>query len=357
MRKLSLFEGEKRYTISIGSDNLFQSLLPEQIKDSNQILLLSDTNVTQHYQQIWAEIFSGSKFHVLQIPAGEREKSLLNFSKIIDFLIEHQFRRNDVIVTFSGGMIGDLGGFTASCYQRGMRLIHCPTSLLAQIDSSVGGKTAINHPSGKNLIGSFYQPEAVIIDVSTLQTLPDREFISAFAEIVKYALLGNKHIEEMLFNQLEGIISRDSELLETLVFYCCEHKASIVSQDEKETGHRALLNLGHSFGHAIEKLTDYQSYLHGEAVSIGLMMAMKLSELKGIVDEQYVDKYAKLLQDIGLPLCVKENITAEEILNAMARDKKNLNENLRLVLPEKQGCNLYEFSEKDLIKKAIKQQL
>lgn len=355
MRLLKLPLKDTPYTIHIGSGLLNQPELISKYCEGDNVLIVTNQVVAPLYlNQVKASI-GNKRVHQVIIEDGEINKSRESFFSIIDYLVENNFRRNDTLIALGGGVIGDLTGFAAASFQRGMNLIQIPTTLLSQVDSSVGGKTAINHRLGKNLVGAFYQPSAVIIDVDTLNTLPDREYLSGFGEVVKYALLGEKEIAGILHNHGEELLKRDKQVLINLVFLSCQMKASIVAKDEKEKGERALLNLGHSFAHALETLTDYKFYLHGEAVSVGILMALSLSQKKGFIDIEKISKYKSLFENLKLPVTVTPNITVESFLAAMQKDKKNKSSALRLVLVQRDHCVLLEEPNTDLISEVINQ--
>jgi 3-dehydroquinate synthase len=238
-----------------------------------------------------------------------------------------------------------------------MNLIQVPTSLLSQVDSSVGGKTAINHPAGKNLIGAFYQPSVVIIDTDSLDTLPEREYLSGLGEIVKYALLGESRIAELLQTELKKIFARDKQVLQEIIYLSCQMKADIVAKDEKEEDQRALLNLGHTFAHALETMTGYTYYLHGEAVAIGILMALNLSRRKGLISVDIESQYQQLIEALNLPTCIKSKLDANEFLSVMKKDKKNQSSAYRLVLVKADDvschCILQEESDQRLIRSVL----
>lgn len=357
MRQLTLDLAERSCTIYIGDQLLADSQLLESYCQGEKVLILSNKTIAPLYINEVKKSLKNKLVDQYLIDDGEVHKNLHNFSKILDFLINKKFRRNDTLIALGGGVIGDLGGFVAACYQRGMGLIQMPTSLLAQVDSSVGGKTAVNHSLGKNLIGSFYQPLAVIIDTLTLKTLPEREFKSGLAEIAKYAILGDSEIKQILTTQVVNILNREQSVLAELIYLSCRKKAQVVVQDEKEQGCRALLNLGHSFGHAIEKVTAYNEYLHGEAVSIGIHMAINLALARQYIDNETALEYKQLLNHLDLPEKTYSKLSAEDILDAMRLDKKNNDDKFRLVLPTNTSCSIVVEDGQELIKSAIIKQV
>jgi 3-dehydroquinate synthase len=353
VRLLNLPIKDNPYVIHIGNALLTDSKLLNQYCIGEKLLIVSNTVVAPLYIEKLISTFENKVVHQLIIDDGEVNKSRLSFFTILDYLITNNFRRNDTLLALGGGVIGDLAGFAAASYQRGMSYLQLPTSLLAQVDSSVGGKTAINHPQGKNMIGAFYQPKAVIIDTSTLETLPDREFVSGFGEIIKYALLGETEILTILEHNSEKLIARDPHLLEELIYLSCRKKAQVVAKDEKEQGERALLNLGHTFAHALETLTNYDYYLHGEAVALGILMALKLSVHKKTIEQSKFSRYEVLIKSLNLPTRVVPKLETSEFLKVMAKDKKNQSKAFRLVLVNKQGCMIQEEADEQLLSSII----
>jgi 3-dehydroquinate synthase len=263
---------------------------------------------------------------------GERYKTLETLNEIFTQLIQCQHDRKTTLIALGGGVVGDMTGFAAASYQRGVPFIQVPTTLLAQVDSSVGGKTAVNHSLGKNMIGAFYQPRAVIIDTNTLSTLPDREFRAGLAEVIKYGLIADPAFFTWLEQQKQALLARDAEALAYAIQRSCINKAEVVSADETEQGIRAILNLGHTFGHAIETFQQYKDWLHGEAVAAGMHMAANLSLLAGKISADDLQRITALLADCGLPVQPPSDMTADDFLNLMVRDKKVLDGQLRLVL-------------------------
>uniref|UniRef100_A0A3B0M0W2 3-dehydroquinate synthase n=1 Tax=Arsenophonus endosymbiont of Trialeurodes vaporariorum TaxID=235567 RepID=A0A3B0M0W2_9GAMM len=299
----------------------------------------------------------GVKVDEIILPDGEQYKSLATLDTVFTALLEKNHSLSTTLIALGGGVIGDLTGFAAACYQRGVRFIQAPTSLLSQIDSYVGGKTAVNHPLGKNMIGAFYQPISVIIDLDSLKTLPVRQFSSGLAEIIKYGII----LDYDFFCWLEKNINKLFELDEKTISYCirrcCELKTKIIAIDEKETnGQRALLNLGHTFGHAIETELNYGCWLHGEAVAAGIVMAAKTAELIGQFDNNDTQRILNLLRQANLPIKGPAKMAAEAYLPHMMRDKKVVNNQLNLVLPKSIGnAELYTKISHEIVLKAIKQ--
>jgi len=354
---LALNLSKHHYRIHIGKGLLAQSAQILAPFKAEKYLVVSNETVAPLYLAQLKTALSGAQVQQLILADGENEKNFTNLQAILDCLIEYQFRRNDMIIALGGGVVGDLAGFAAAIYQRGMQLLQLPTSLLAQVDSSVGGKTAINHAKGKNLIGAFYQPNCVIIDTQTLSTLPQRQYLSGLAEVAKYALLGETGILSLLEEHSDKILSRDEALLATLIEKSCLMKADIVAKDEREQGIRALLNLGHTFAHGIELLGNYQQYTHGEAVAIGMQMALNLSFNLSLLDIERLERYKSLLQRLQLPSRWETRYGSDDLLDAMRLDKKNRSKKYRLVLPTSQGCKIMEIDNEALIKAAIEQQM
>lgn len=307
--------------------SLLQSLVP-----AFQVLIVTNTTVAPIYLESVLQAFAAKQCDVVFLQDGEAYKTQQSLFTIYDALIKKRHHRHTCLVALGGGVVGDITGFAASTYQRGVPYIQIPTTLLAQIDASVGGKTAINHPLGKNMIGSFYQPQAVLVDLETLKTLPEREFRAGLAEMIKYALLvGGSFLQQLQKALQQGITAQSAELPE-LIAACCQIKAAIVTEDEKEMGSRALLNLGHTFAHALEAITQYQEWLHGEAVAIGLYCAVLMSHDLRHVDEKTVHLVEGMLQQAGLSYKIPRSIDLSQLKELMAVDKKIKGNNLRFVL-------------------------
>lgn len=296
-------------------------------------MIISNETVAPLYLDKVRSLFTDRQCDHLILPDGERYKEQGSLARIYDELIQKQHHRDTTLIALGGGVIGDMTGFAASTYHRGTHFIQIPTTLLAQVDASIGGKTAINHPAGKNLIGNFYQPDAVIIDLDTLKTLPPREFRAGLAEVIKYALLEGGDFFELVYQALkQGLANNDSPDLAQIVSECCRIKAAIVMEDEREAGQRALLNLGHTFAHALETYSRYQRWLHGEAVAIGLYCAAKLSSRLGFLGEEQVILIDELLTLAKLPSRIPGDIPLEELRAIMSQDKKIKNNKLRFIL-------------------------
>lgn len=332
MQTLYVELGDRRYPIFIGSRLDPAALLAPYIK-GQQVMIVSNTTLEtlylSHYQNALQAL--GKNVATCVLPDGEKYKDLEHLNLIFDALLEAGFNRDCTVLALGGGVIGDMSGFASACFQRGVYFVQVPTTLLSQVDSSVGGKTGINHPLGKNMIGAFKQPEVVLADMAQLATLPPRELSAGLAEVIKYALLGDVEFLSWLELHIDGLLAGDETLLSEAVYRSCAHKARIVARDEKEQGERALLNLGHTFGHAIESYLGYGTWLHGEAVATGMVMAADLSWRMGWISEQDLQRTKNIIQRAKLPIsCPK--IPLDEFLAYMAHDKKVLNGQLRLVL-------------------------
>ena len=329
--------GDKSYPIYIGIDLLsMKSLFVDQIQ-GRQVMIVTNKPIAPLYLDKLTSILDGFNVQSVILPDGEEFKTLETLNKVFDALLEAKFDRTSTLIALGGGVIGDITGFAAASYQRGVGFIQVPTTLLSQVDSSVGGKTGINHELGKNMIGAFYQPKAVIIDVNTLDTLSNQEFSAGMAEVIKYGLLGNADFLSMLEANIESIMARKKDLIIEVIFNCCQDKARIVELDEFEKGKRALLNLGHTFGHGIENAFGYGNYLHGEAVSIGMVMAAKLSKDEGNLSHEETLRVESILSKADLPISINKTIDSETLITAMSLDKKSIDGKIRLVLLKSLG--------------------
>ena len=329
--------GDKSYPIYIGIDLLsMKSLFVDQIQ-GRQVMIVTNKTIAPLYLDQLTSILDGFNVQSVILPDGEEFKTLETLNKVFDALLEAKFDRTSTLIALGGGVIGDITGFAAASYQRGVGFIQVPTTLLSQVDSSVGGKTGINHELGKNMIGAFYQPKAVIIDVNTLDTLSNQEFSAGMAEVIKYGLLGNADFLSMLEANIESIMARKKDLIIEVIFNCCQDKARIVELDEFEKGKRALLNLGHTFGHGIENAFGYGNYLHGEAVSIGMVMAAKLSKDEGNLSHEETLRVESILSKADLPISINKTIDSETLITAMSLDKKSIDGKIRLVLLKSLG--------------------
>ncbi|MEW6766293.1 MAG: 3-dehydroquinate synthase [Pseudomonadota bacterium] len=332
MHTLNVDLGDRSYPIYIGQGLLDQPELLRQHIPGKSALVVSNTTVAPLYRHRLDAALEGLKTASVILPDGETYKSLESLQKIWDALVEGRFDRNTTLIALGGGVIGDITGFAAASYQRGVHFIQIPTTLLAQVDSSVGGKTGINHPGGKNMLGAFWQPRAVIADTDTLNTLPDRELSAGLAEVIKYGLIYDESFLRWIEDDIDALRARDPATLAHAIERSCAIKAEVVGQDERESGLRAILNLGHTFGHAIEAGMGYGEWLHGEAVGAGMCMAARLSELEGWISAADVARIRTIINRAGLPIHAPEAMTREQFQHLMGIDKKVLDGRLRLVL-------------------------
>lgn len=332
MRKISVNLGERSYAIHIGNGLIHQADLFGKWLKTSQVMVVTDTNVAKLHLDALLKALHGFDVKVHVIPDGEIHKNLDTLNAIITALLENRFARTSCLIAFGGGVVGDLTGFTAACFQRGIKFIQVPTTLLAQVDSSVGGKTAVNHALGKNMIGAFYQPAGVIADVSVLKTLPDRELSAGLAEVIKYGLIRDAEFYAWLEQNMERLINREADALEYAIERSCFNKAAVVSEDETETGVRATLNLGHTFGHAIETGLHYKYWLHGEAVGLGMLMAAHMSMLSGWLTAADCTRIETLLRRAHLPVAMPVEFGNADMRELMSVDKKVSHGRLKLIL-------------------------
>ncbi|MGB6976715.1 MAG: 3-dehydroquinate synthase [Gammaproteobacteria bacterium] len=332
MHKLEVALGERSYPIYIGAGLLEDPHLLTKHVRSQQVLIVTNDKVGPLYLEPVQTAFHDYQCDVVILPDGEQYKTWESVAKILDILIENRHRRTTTLLALGGGVVSDITGFTAACYQRGVDLIHLPTTLLAQVDASVGGKTAINHPRGKNMIGAFHQPRCVIVDTNTLHTLPGREFSAGLAEIIKAALISDADFYHWLEMNIPHLLLRKPQALTYAIEHACGIKAAVVSADETEKGMRALLNFGHTFGHAIEHALGYRVWLHGEAVAVGMVLGVDLSVRLGWLSEDVLQSVRHVLTIAQLPTRLPPNLQPATVLSSMAVDKKKLDARLRLVL-------------------------
>ncbi len=335
MTKVRVNLGTRSYDIHIGAGILGKSgQIIKEAARSRRLFLVSNPTVFSLYGENVVTSCEASGMYVATalIPDGEEYKTMEQAEKVIGQAIKYGIDRESLLIALGGGVVGDLAGFVAAVYQRGIDFVQIPTTLLAQVDSSVGGKVAVNHPCGKNMIGAFHQPRAVVVDVRTLLTLRKREFAAGMAEVVKYGIILDREFFDYLENHVSEIEERNEVVMEHIIKRCCELKAMVVEEDETEQGLRAILNLGHTFGHALETLTGYTSFLHGEAVAIGMVLACTLAHVLGQMSWQEMERVTRLLASLGLPVMCPP-LDGESVLDAMYRDKKTKGGKLRLVLP------------------------
>lgn len=333
MERLTVALAERSYPIYIGQGLMTQKALFAPAIKGRRVMIVSNETVAPLYLAQLQASLADYQQDVCILPDGETFKTLDSFNLIMTALLEGRHGRDTTLIALGGGVIGDLVGFAAASYQRGVAFIQIPTTLLSQVDSSVGGKTGVNHPLGKNMIGAFYQPKAVIIDTDCLRTLPRRELSAGLAEVIKYGIIWDSAFFQWLENHVEALLALDSQLLTQAIMRCCSIKAEVVSQDETETGVRALLNLGHTFGHAIEAEQGYGVWLHGEAVGAGMVLAAKTAEATQRISAADVSRICSLIERAGLPIRAPETMTFDIFIQHMMRDKKVLSGQLRLVLP------------------------
>ncbi|AKJ40901.1 3-dehydroquinate synthase [Pragia fontium] len=335
MERVTVILGERSYPITIeaGLFNDPASFLPLQSGD--KALIVTNSTIAPLYLDTVVKSLEklGVNVDFVALPDGEQYKTLSVMDTVFSRLLENNHGRDTTLIALGGGVIGDLTGFSAASYQRGVRFIQVPTTLLSQVDSSVGGKTAVNHPLGKNMIGAFYQPASVVIDLNCLKTLPKRELSSGLAEVIKYGIILDADLFDWLEDNIDALMSLDEKAMGYCIRRCCEIKASVVAADEHENGVRALLNLGHTFGHAIEAEMGYGNWLHGEAVAAGMVMAAETARLLGSFEQTDVERIKRLLVRANLPVHGPESMKPEAYIPHMLRDKKTLAGKLRLVLP------------------------
>jgi 3-dehydroquinate synthase len=334
LHQLNVDLGDRSYPIFIGHQLLDNhQLITDHIHGSSALIVTNTTVAPLYLDKVEAALNKSSiRFDTVTLEDGEQYKTLENVERIIDVLIDQRHDRKTTLIALGGGVIGDITGFAAAIYQRGANFIQIPTTLLSQVDSSVGGKTGVNHPRGKNMIGSFYQPQCVIADTQTLSTLPDRELSAGMAEVIKYGLIHDAEFFNWLEKNVQGLMQRDTALLSQAIMVSCKTKADIVAIDEKETGIRAILNLGHTFGHAIESAMGYGNWLHGEAVAAGMVMAADLSLRHHWINQSVLQRTVDILKRANLPVQPPQEMTIEKYLSIMAIDKKVDQGIIKLVL-------------------------
>jgi 3-dehydroquinate synthase len=333
MHTLHVDLGERSYPIYIGRDLFSDSDLLARHVHGNQVAIISNETVAPLYvERVRDALPQRAKTSEIVLPDGEQFKTLDTLALIIDRLLEQGHNRSTTLIAVGGGVVGDMAGFAAACYQRGVNFIQIPTTLLSQVDSSVGGKTGVNHALGKNMIGAFYQPQAVLIDTDTLHSLPDRELSAGLAEVIKYGLIGDEDFYRWLLEHVPQLQALEEGPLAEAIERSCANKARVVAADEREAGIRAILNFGHTFGHAIETSQGYGTWLHGEAVAAGMVMALRLSVQLGKLPADEVEILKSLLRQLHLPVEPPVGMDADEFLTLMQRDKKVIDGRLRLVL-------------------------
>lgn len=358
MQSLNLDLGERSYSIHIGQKLLDQPNLILPLLNGKQLLIVSNTCVAPLYlERLVSNLSEASPKLTIKtciLPDGEAYKNLEHLQLIWDLLLKEGFGRKATLIALGGGVVGDMTGFAAACYQRGINFIQIPTTLLSQVDSSVGGKTGVNHPLGKNMLGAFWQPRLVLADTEVLKTLPSRELAAGMAEVIKYGLLGDLIFLDWLEKNMTSLMAGDSQLLSEAIARSCQCKADIVAADERESGQRALLNLGHTFGHAIETEMGYGQWLHGEAVATGMWLAADLSRRLGWLTTADLARVEQLLLAANLPVKPPKTMTVADFLKHMAVDKKNIDGQLRLILLRQLGqAELIEFDNQPLLEECL----
>ena len=352
-QSLNVDLGDRSYPIYIGEGLLSDQKIFQQAITTKQFLIVSNPTISSLYMSQVLDAFGGlgsNRIEFIEIPDGERYKNLETVGMIYDRLMELKFDRSCCLVALGGGVIGDMTGFAAATYQRGVQFIQLPTTLLAQVDSSVGGKTGVNHVARKNMIGAFHQPSSVIIDTKTLSTLPQQELVAGIAEVIKYGLIADREFLNWLADNMALLLAKNPEALAFAIHRSCENKAKVVASDEREAGARAALNLGHTFGHAFETATQYKYWLHGEAVGFGTLLALDLSYRMGKLSKSDLLFATEILRSAGLPEKAPPNVDANVIRELMMSDKKVKEGQLRLVLLDALGSAFItsDFSESQL---------
>jgi 3-dehydroquinate synthase len=358
MRKIRVELGDRSYNVVIDHTILGDiGTTLEKFEFSRRLAVVSNPTVYGLYGAIVSRSIKDGGFDLTEIilPDGEKYKDLPTVQKIYDGLLKTKLDRRSAIIALGGGVIGDIAGFAASTYMRGIDFIQIPTTLLAQVDSSVGGKTGVNHELGKNMIGTFWQPRLVWVDIITLSTLPRREFLSGLAEVIKYGVIWDEELFNFLESKREAILELDQDSLKYIIGRSCEIKAEVVSKDERESGLRAILNYGHTIGHALETVTGYGKYLHGEAVAVGMHVEARLSQMLGFIDDAGVGRIMRLIESYGLPFEMPAGTDFNDFLSSVQIDKKAVSGELKFILPEKIGAvKIQSGVSPEEIKKVIK---
>jgi 3-dehydroquinate synthase len=353
MHTLHVDLAERSYPVYIGRDLFTNSdLLSQHIAGSQVVIISNETVAPLYLDRVRSALHPDAFVSEVILQDGEQYKSLETLSVIFDQVMADRHNRTTTFIAVGGGVVGDITGFAAACYQRGVNFIQVPTTLLAQVDSSVGGKTAVNHPMGKNMIGAFYQPQAVLIDTNTLHTLPAREFSAGLAEVVKYGLICDVAFYTWLRESMAKLLAREEAALAEAIERSCACKATVVAADEREGGVRAILNLGHTFGHAIETAQGYGVWLHGEAVAAGMLLALRLSASRGWIADSEVSDFRQLLISMNLPVEAPSDMTPRAFIELMGMDKKVIDGHLRLILLRAIGeaCIVDDVTESELLK-------
>jgi 3-dehydroquinate synthase len=350
--------GDRSYSIAIGTDLLSSPGVFSSLPNATTAMIVSNTTVAPLYVDRLVKALQGryAAIHQLVLPDGESHKTWTVLNQIFDALLEHGSDRKTVLFALGGGVIGDMTGFAAASFMRGVPFVQVPTTLLSQVDSSVGGKTGINHPKGKNMIGAFYQPQLVVCDLATLKTLPPRELSAGLAEVIKYGPIADMRFFDWIESNIDLLRAGDLAALAHAVKRSCEIKAWVVGQDERESGLRAILNFGHTFGHAIEAGLGYGEWLHGEAVGCGMVMAARLSHRLGLVDDVFVERLTSLIAKAGLPIVgpiLNKNDNAGRYIELMRLDKKSVGSEIRFVVIAAPGQAVMQGASDALVREVI----
>ncbi len=344
-------KGSSKYQIHIKGKNFSKTIFNKDIRKNNKVLIITDSGVPRKHIRMIKNIITCKKIKVLTINQGEKSKSLASYQKIMNMLFTMNFDRSDSLIALGGGVVGDITGFCAATYLRGINYIQVPTTLLAQVDSSVGGKTAINVPQGKNLIGSFYNPKFVLISTDFLKTLSQEQYESGLGEVIKYAFIGNKKLKKIIEDNSKKITERNEKILKTIIEESIKTKSKIVTKDEKENGIRAILNFGHTFGHAIEAHHGYKRITHGAAITMGMVIAAKVSLLEGHIKDYHLENIINVIKSLGLKADHKK-YKYSDLKKYMKTDKKVSDGQLNLILIDK-NFNAFKtsnFNNKNIIK-------
>jgi len=344
-------KGSSKYQIHIKGKNFSKTIFNKDIGKNNKVLIITDSGVPKKHIRKIKDIITCKKVNVLTLNQGEKSKSFASFQKIMNMLFNMNFDRSDSLIALGGGVVGDITGFCAATYLRGINYIQVPTTLLAQVDSSVGGKTAINVPQGKNLIGSFYNPKFVLISTDFLKTLSQEQYESGLGEVIKYAFIGNKKLKKIIEDNSKKIIERNEKILKTIIEESIKTKSKIVTKDEKENGIRAILNFGHTFGHAIEAHHGYKKITHGAAITMGMVIAAKVSLFEGHIKDQQLENIISVIKSLGLKADHKQ-YKYSDLKKYMKIDKKVSDGELNLILIDK-NFNAFKtsnFNNKNIIK-------
>jgi 3-dehydroquinate synthase len=346
MQTLTVNLSDRSYPIHVGAEMIERTgQLMQQAGLLGKVAIVTNPTVAQLYLDPVHEALSQAGFETTPVllPDGEEHKTLKSLSTIYDRLVAERFERKSCVLALGGGVIGDLAGFAAATYLRGIPYVQVPTTLLAQVDSSVGGKTGVNHDAGKNLIGAFYQPKLVLIDVAALRSLPRRELIAGLAEVIKYGVISDRYLFELLEQNLEKILALDRELLTQIIVRSCENKVRVVEADEREDDYRAVLNFGHTIGHALEAATGYRQFLHGEAVGIGMVKAAALSVQQGFCDPKSFERITRLIKKAGLPTEFPPGLSVSSLVQGMEVDKKAADGQIKFVISEGLGKTRFHW--------------